>query len=130
MLGHQFSKRALLLRDAAARVHDAQPVLLDDVVVLVEDLALEDAEAVHGVRAPAHVHARLVELQLHASREQAIQGHLDRDAEVHREVRPHREAVQLANLPIDAARRVARERRVGVAIGQHDHAGLERRNML
>ena len=111
------------------RVDDAQPELVDEPIVLVEHLALEHPEALDGVRAPAHVHARLVELQLDAARQQAIGRHLDRHAEVDRQVRLDGEAVELPHpAAIDAARRVARERGVGVAIGQHDHPGLERRN--
>ena len=98
-------------------------------VVLLEHLALEHPEALDGVRAPAHVHARLVELQLDAPGEQAIGRDLDRHAEIHGEVRPDGKAVELADpAPVDAARGVARERRVGVAVGEHDHAGLERRD--
>ena len=86
-------------------------------------------EAFDDVLAPAHVHAGLVELQLHPPRHQPVQRHVDRHAEVHGEVRPYGKAVQVAHpAAIDAARHVAREGRERVAIGQHDHARLQRRH--
>ena len=66
-------------------------------VVLVEDLGLEDAEALGRVRAPAHVHAGLVELQLHAPGQQPVERDVDRHAEVDRQIRPHGEAVEVAH---------------------------------
>ena len=113
------------------RVDDLHAELVDEVIVLVQHLALKHPKALDRVRAPAEVHPGLVELELDAPRHQSIDRDVDRHAEVEGEVGPHREAVELAHpLPIDAARGVARERRVGVAIRQHDHAGLERRDDL
>ena len=128
---HQLPHAALLIGDAAGRVDDLQAELVDEVVVLLEHLALEQAEALVHVGAPAHVHAGLVELQLHPPREQPVERDLDRHPEVERDVGLHREAVQVAHpLPVHAARDVPRERRVGVPVGQHDHPGLERRDDL
>ena len=88
-----------------------------ELIVLVEHLALEQPEAFDRVGAPAEIHARLVELQLHAAGHQPVDRHIDRHAEVQREIGPDRKAVELAHpLPIDAARRVARECRVGIAV--------------
>src|SRR5262249_59752745 len=104
VLRDQFAKRPLLVRDAALGGDYAQAELFDDPIVLVEDLALEDPEALDQVRAPAHVHASLVEFQLDAPRQEAIGRDLDRHAEVDREVGACREAVELAHpASIDAA---------------------------
>ena len=65
------------------------------------------------------------------ARHEALDRHVDRDTEVERQVGPHREAVKLAHpLPVDAACRVAGKGGVGVAVGQHDHARLQRRDDL
>src|SRR5437870_5288331 len=80
--GDELTKRLLLIGDAGRGVDDAQAVFGDELVVLAEHLALEDPEALGGVRAPAHVESGLVELQLHATRQQAIERDVDRHAEV------------------------------------------------
>lgn len=123
------ANEALLLGDASARVHDVQAVLFDDTVVLFEHLRLKDAEALGWMRTPAHVHAGLVELQFDAASEQAIQGHVNRHAEVEREIGPDGKSVQLSDPGgIDTARGVTRKGGERVPIGQHDHARFERRN--
>ena len=129
MLRNELAIEALLFGDAAGRVNHAQVEFVHQAVVLVEHLALEHAKAFDEIVAPPHVHAGFVEFQLHAAGEQAVDRHVHRHPKVHREIRPDREAVQLANpLAVDTAGGIARERRVGIAVGEHDHAGLERRN--
>ena len=81
---------AVMLPDG---VDDLQAEFVDQPIVLLEHVALEHAEALGRVGAPAHVHARLVELQLHAPRHQAIERHVDRHAEVQRQIGADREAV-------------------------------------
>src|SRR5207247_8558085 len=103
--------------DAADGIHDVKAELFDDAIILIEHFALEEPEAFHGIRAPAEVHARLIELEFHASCHQPIERHVDRHAEIQREIRANGEPVQLAYpLAIDAAGHVARERRVRVTI--------------
>ena len=110
-------------------VDDAEAELVHQAIVLVEDLPLEDAEALNSIGAPSHVEPRFIELQLDPSGEQAIDGHLDGHPEVDGQIGLDRKAVQLADpASIDAAGRIAGKRGVGVAVGEHDHAGLERRN--
>ena len=93
--------------------------------------ALEQAEALDRVGAPAQVHAGLVVLELGAPRQDAVERDLERHAEVERQVGAHREAVERAHpVGIHAAHHVARERGVDVAVGEHDHARLERRHDL
>ena len=105
LLRHQLADEPLLIGDAARRVDHPQAEFLDHLIVLRRAPPLEQPEALVHVRAPAQVHARLVELQLDAPRQQPLERDVDRHAEVEGQVRPHREAVQLADpLAIDAAR--------------------------
>ena len=127
----QFPHESLLFGDACARIDDVQIELIHDSIILVEYFALKQTEAFGRVRAPAQVHARFVELELHAARHEPVERDLDGHSEIERQIRPDGEAVQLAHpLPIDPPRRVPRKGRVGVAVREHDHAGLERRNDL
>ena len=89
---------------------------------------LVGAEALVDVVAELHVHARLP--VVHPARlEHAPDQGLFVDAEVEHQVRRDAEAVQLPDpRPIDAADARPRERGEDVAVGQHDEAGLERRD--
>src|SRR5438552_18041047 len=93
---------ALLGGDAAGSVDDLQTELVDDAVLLVEHVPLKDSKALCRVGAPPHVHAGLVELQLHAARRQSIERHIDWYPEIQGEIRANGKAIQLADpLPID-----------------------------
>jgi len=60
-----------------------------------------------------------------------VHGHVQRRAEIERDVRNRREAVQVSQPPRRAAaRRVPRERRVNVAIRQHQVIALQQRHDL
>src|SRR5260221_9324573 len=74
----------LLLHDAAFRVDDLEPVLLHDPIVLVEDLALEQPEALRRVDAPPEVHAGFVELELDAPRHEPVERDFDWYPEIER----------------------------------------------
>ena len=106
--------RSLLLnRNAADGVDDFEAELVDEAIMLVQHLPLKESKALERIGAPAEVHARLVELELDAAGHEAVERDVDRDPEVERQIRLDREAVELAHpLAVDAARRVAGERRV------------------
>src|SRR5262249_6326137 len=87
LLCDELPNQPLLLRDAAGGVYDLEIELADQVVVLLKDSPLEQSEALDGIRTPAHVHPRLVKLQLHAACEQSVNGHVDRDSEIQGQVR-------------------------------------------
>src|SRR5438552_18475504 len=72
LFGDERAHDPLLLGDARAGVHDLEAEFLDDFIILVEDLALEQAEALDRIRAPSQVNPRLVEFHLDAPRHQAI----------------------------------------------------------
>src|SRR5438046_4591923 len=123
---NQRPNETLLLGDAARGADHFQAIFVDDAIILVQYLALEQAEALDRIVAPAEIHTCLIEFELYPPRHQPVERHVDRHTKIEDEVWLHRKAVQLADpLAIDAARRIARERRVRVAVGEHDHARLE-----
>src|SRR4051812_33177598 len=73
----QASHDPLLFGDAADGIHHVEAVLLDDAVVLVEYFALEKPEAFRRIAAPAHIHACLIKLQLHATCHEPIERDVD-----------------------------------------------------
>src|SRR5258706_15938163 len=89
---NQVPDEPLLLHDAAARIDHLEAEFLDDPIVLLEDLALKQPKTLGRVGAPTEIHPGLVKLQLDASSHQAVERHLDRHAEIQREVGPHRES--------------------------------------
>src|SRR5262245_35777723 len=100
----------LLGRDVRARVDHPEVVLLCQLVVDVEHAALEDAEALRGIAREAEIHPGLVILELRAAAEEPLERHLDRDAEVEREIGARGEAVDGAQpRGVNAARHVAAE---------------------
>src|SRR5258708_14155543 len=99
MLRDQAPEYALLIGDAAHRVDDAQAEFVDQPIIFVEHLALKNPEAVKGIRAPTHVHARFVKLELHAPGHEAIDRDVDRTAEVAVEVQLRASALHLAAPP-------------------------------
>ena len=90
---------------------------------------MENSKAVINVLAEAHIHPGFVKLELRPrSAEQPRHGDIDRDLEVKRQVRANRKTIDLSDpARRDAADYVAGECRLHIAVGEHDHAGLERR---
>src|SRR5688572_29223586 len=84
--GDEMSNETLLLHDAAGGVNHFETEFLDQTIILVQDLPLEQPEAFGGIRAPAEVHAGLVELELDPSRHQAIEGGIDGHTKIQRKV--------------------------------------------
>src|SRR5580693_4329657 len=98
---HQLPDQLLLCGDAADGIDDLEAVLVHDSIVLVEDLALKEPEALGGIRAPAQVHPGPVTLELHPPCHQPVQRDVDWYPEIQREIRLDAKAVQLADpLPI------------------------------
>ena len=121
----------LLRNERVGRVDPADVELLAERLILIHDPALEDAERFEDVLAQPHVEAGLVVLdrlpRRRDPRDRFLQGHV----EIERQRRRHRERVQIAHpAAVDAARRIPGEGGVDVAVGQDDHAGLQRRQDL
>src|SRR5438093_2634640 len=68
---HHAADDALLRRDVAGRVDHAEVELPRELVIDVEDAALEEPEALHRVGRQPEVHSRLVILELGAPAEEA-----------------------------------------------------------
>src|SRR6267154_2655093 len=69
----QVANQPLLLGDAPDGVDDVEAELVHDSIVLIENFALKQPEALHRVRAPAEIHAGFIELQLDPPRHQTIE---------------------------------------------------------
>src|SRR6185436_10552293 len=127
-LSHELAHLVLLGFDVFRRIHRNELKLVDDLLVLGQDIGLKNTEAFGDVLGQVHIHAGFVILELPPrASEEPRDGHLDWDPIVEGHVRGDGEAVELAN-PFRryAAHHVTREGRVHVAVGQDDHAGLER----
>src|SRR5262249_17319748 len=121
----------LLVGNAAGSVDHFQPELFHELIILVQNFALEQTETLERVGIPAEIHARLVELQLDAAGEKPVDRDVDRHAEVQGKVGPYGKAVELANpLAIDATRCVSGKCGIRVAVSEDDHPGFERRDDL
>src|SRR6266566_7917741 len=70
--GNQGTNTSLLRDDAAGTVDQLEAEFLHNPIILVQDLPLEQAEALDRIRAPAQIHARLVKLELHAARQEPV----------------------------------------------------------
>src|SRR5450432_484672 len=125
---HDFAHAALLLLDRHSGIDDVEAHLLRHSLVLVEDAALKDAEALLHVAGQAQVHAGLVILERVASAQDAAQSDIERHAEIKAQVGMDGEAVEVAD-PTAAhpAGHVARERGVGVSVGADDGARFDQR---
>lgn len=129
MLTNQHAHFALLPFDGTACVYHRQSKFRNHAIVLFEDSSLEDLETFFRIVGPAEVQAGFVILEVWSAGNDAI----DRDVEWGAEKESHcwfdGEVVDVADpAAIAAARDVAGERRVDVAIGEHDCACFERRN--
>ncbi len=109
-------------------VYDSQAEFVHDLVVLVQHPRLKDLEAFHDVRAKPEVHPGLVVLQLRTCAfKEARQGDFDRNAEVEGQIGLDSEAVKASHPTMrNTPHCVSCEGCVHVAVGQNDHAGLER----
>src|SRR4029079_8518576 len=96
--------------------------------ILVQDAALKDAEALFHVAAETEIQARFVILDGVAAAENAAEGDVERHPKIEAEVRAQREAIEIAHpVAMHAARNVAGEGGVGVAVGAYDRAGFHQR---
>src|SRR5712692_5479051 len=91
--GDQRAHEPLLFGNACHGVDHVEAELLHDSIVLTEHFALKEPEALHGVGAPAEVHAGLVELELHTACHQTVERHIDGHSKVERKVWLHGKAV-------------------------------------
>ena len=74
----------------------------------------------------SHVHACFIEFELEASGADTVEGHGERHVEKEREVRVTGVTVKSSDpLPVAAARRIAREGSIDVAIGDDNVARLQ-----
>src|SRR5580658_10353279 len=128
---HHSTNDLLLRWYLAGRIDYSQSEFFGKLIVDSEHAALEAAEALDRVARQAHVHPGLVILELGAPGQQPLERDFDRHAKIKRKVRPQREAVYAAHpFGMHAASDVARKCGVDVAIGEYDHARLERRQDL
>ena len=110
--------------------HD-EIVGVDHLVVPLENARLEEAETFGAIIGQAEVHARFVIFQLGAAAENAVDGDVERRAEIKSDVRHWREAVEIAQPARRAAAGgVARKRGVNVAVGQDEIVALQQRHDL
>src|SRR5689334_3415726 len=79
---HDLAHAALLLFDGECGVDDVESHLLGHGLVLVEDPALENAEALLDIAGQPQIHPRLVVFEGVASAENSSERHIERYAEV------------------------------------------------
>src|SRR6266566_9526869 len=70
--GNQGTDASLLSDDTAGAVYQLEAEFLHNPIILVQDLPLEQAEALDRIGAPAQIHPRLVKLELHAARQEPV----------------------------------------------------------
>ena len=125
-LAHDLAHQLLQLVHGHRAVHQHEMIRLHHLVVIVQDALLENAEAFGAVERKSQVHARFVIFQLGPAGHDAVDGHVQRRAKIKGDVGNGREAVQISQ-PVRraAARRVARKRRVNVAVREHQIAAVQ-----
>src|SRR5262245_42936309 len=119
----------LLFGNVLRRIHRNEAELINDLVILGQDARLKDAETLRDVLAQVHVHSCFVVLELPAcSSEQTRDRDFDRHFEIEGHIRLNRKTIQLADpFRRDAEDYVAGEGSVHIPVGEHEHAGFERR---
>src|SRR5262249_46748516 len=76
---HHAADDPLLARDVGARVDHTEVEVSRELVVDVQNPALEDPEALHRVPGQPQIHAGLVILELRAAAEQPVERDVDRN---------------------------------------------------
>ena len=121
----------LLDRNGQSGIDGHKTEFFDHGVVLFQQLALEDSERLLPVVGEAHVLACFVKLDIFPARADPVHGYIERHLEIETEGWLDRKGIYTPQpVAIDAPSRVPGESRVDVPVGEHDRAGLERREYL
>lgn len=116
----------LLLVDVPRRINDGEAEAAAHFLILCPDAVLEDAEALVGIGAPAHVEAGFVEFQLRAPVEDAAEDDIERCTEVECQIGHRREGVDALDPGrIHAADDIAGEGGEDVAVGEDEVSGFQ-----
>lgn len=116
----------LLLGDGAPGLNHEEIELLPHALVLHRDFALEHPEAFHGIRAPAHIHARLVVFEYRPGFKDPPERHLQFHPEVEGDVGLAGELIDLLHPGlIHASDGVPGVGRINVPVRQNDEARPE-----
>ena len=112
-------------------IHQYEMVRFDHLVVVRQDSFLKNAKALRAVERNSQIHARFVIFQLGTAGDDAVHRHVQRRAKIKCNVRNRRETVEISQ-PVGRAApgRIARERRVDIAVRQNQVAAVEKRHDL
>src|SRR5262245_21186512 len=70
--GDHMTDEPLLFHDAAGGVNHLEPELVYQTIILVQNLALKEPEALDRICTPTEVHAGFIEFQFHTPGEESL----------------------------------------------------------
>ncbi len=117
--------------DGESAVENDEIVGVDHFVVLLENARLEKAKTFRAIVGEAHVHAGFVIFQFGTAAENAVDGDIERSAEIKGDVGNGSKTVEIAQPAMGtAAGGIAREGSVDVTVGEDEIVALEQRHDL
>src|ERR1700741_705813 len=126
VLADQQAHLALLSLNRTRRVDHSQPEFGNHSIVFFQDPSLKDGETFLGLVGPTEVHACFVILQVWSTRNDAIDGDVERCSEKEGDSRFNCKRIDLSDPgAIAATCDVACKSSVDISIGENDRAGFE-----